>query len=353
MDQYFEKPPQLYVFSEASVQDFENTSQWTIHVLRPLHGHADDYNSELIRQSTWQQQHPEKVLATAKQEKTQIERWYCGNDFDEAFVAIVATNHELSDETTPSSSGYEHEQIKVELAVYKKEGTSDVTSSKVPLTIAELIDVPPLAYGQSRGDDFPYAETASPMSLSFCSMSRLYDPSQSDLSRFERAENSPASPISSEFPFLEDVSPPSSPVLSAPEETECYKAIIQVKLKVKLTEKNTLNNVREVIGLHGEPQGLLELRSLKRRDDDNEMSFFAGKSMARISITPANQRIKFGKPLQILQGLGRACPTKTMKLRVLSSAARSRTPGTRSLAVWTESTRNGPPKRFLNSSSSE
>lgn len=353
MDQYFEQPPRVYTFSEASVQNLENTSQWTIHILRPEHGHSNDYDAALARQSAWRKQHPESVLASETQKEEHIERWYPGNDFDEAFVAIVGTNHGQSDETMSSSSGYEHEQSKVELTIYHKEEIPDSSSLKAPLTIAELIDVPPVAYGLSRGDDFPYAETAHPMSLSFWSMARLYDPSQSDLSRFESAENSLASPISSEFPFLGDASSPSSPVLSTSEETMYYKAIIQVRLKVKLTESKTLDDIRDVIGLLGELQGLLELRALKRQDDDTEMSFFASKNSAYIKMFSANCYVKFGKPLQTLQPLGRAYPIRIMKHQISSPAARSPTPGARPLATWIESTGNGHPRRFWSLSSSK
>jgi hypothetical protein len=261
MDQYFERPPRVYPFSSASVESLETTSQWTLHVLSSKQDHTSDYRAELAHIKSRLEEHPNSLLAAEQQTKSHIEQWYPGNDFDEAFVAIVTPNgQEENRDLVPPDSEIEYKQSDIRLTVCQKEKLSDSSSTKMPSSITELIDLHPFEYGLHRKNDFPYADTAYPMGLTHQPMSYIYDPSQSDHSRFSRAASTPVSPTS-----------------SVPEEPKYYKALVQVELASTLADAAVVDGVRETIGLHGEPHGLLELRALTTQDGGAEIEFFSSK----------------------------------------------------------------------------
>jgi hypothetical protein len=92
MDQYFEKPPRVFSFSNTSVRSLETTSQWTMHILSQKQDHASD--AELARLESRLEEQSNKILAAEQQKKSHIDQWYPGNDFNHAFIVIVATCHQ-------------------------------------------------------------------------------------------------------------------------------------------------------------------------------------------------------------------------------------------------------------------
>jgi hypothetical protein len=283
MDQYFENPPRVFLFSNMSVKSLETTSQWTIPILNQKQDHASDYHTELAHLESRLEEQSDKLLEAEQQKKSHIDRWYPGNDFDQAFVAIVATcHHEENRNLVSPGSGVNYAQSNIKLSVCQKETYPDPSLIKMPATIAELINMRPYEYGLRREDDFPHADTAYPMGLIHQPISFIYDPSRTDLSRFNGAANTPT-----------------SPTLNASDEPKYYKALIEIDLRFSVTSSGAINHMLEVIGLNGEPHGLLELRTLKIQGRRAGFQFFSGKSTAKYTSALINGYTKFGKPLQI------------------------------------------------------
>jgi hypothetical protein len=283
MDQYFENPPRVFSFSNTSIKSSEIMSQWTIHILEQKQDHASDFHTELAHLESRLETQFDRVLAAEQQKKSRIDQWYPGNNFDQAFVAIVATCH-LEENPNPVSPGSDvkYEQSNIKLSVCQKGTYPDPSLIKMPATIAELINVRPCDYGLRREDDFPHADTAYPMGLIYQPMSFIYDPSQSDLSRFNAA-----------------ASTPTSPTLNAPDEPKYYKALIEIDLRFNVTDSGGINRMLKLIGLQGEPHGLLELRTLKIQGHRAGIKFFSGKSTTKHTSVLIDGYTKFGKPLQI------------------------------------------------------
>jgi hypothetical protein len=285
MDQYFENPPRVFSFSNTSVKSSEITSQWTMHILNQIQDHASDYHTELAHLESRLEKQFDKILAAEQQKKSHIDQWYPGNDFDQAFVAIVATcHHEENRILVSPGSEVNYEQNNIKLSVCQKEAYPDPSLIKMPVTIADLINVRPCEYGLRREDNFPHADTAYPMGLIHRPMSSIYNPSQSDLSRFNGA-----------------ASTPTSPTLNAPNEPKYYKAVIEINPRFNITTSGAINHMLKVIGLQDEPHGLLELRTLKIQGHRAGIKFFSGKSTTKYTSALINGYTKFGKPLQILR----------------------------------------------------
>lgn len=284
MDQYFDKPARVYSFSNASVETLETTSQWTMHVLSPKQDPASDYHSQLTHLESRLKEQPGKLLAAEQQKKSRIQQWYPGNDFDDAFVAITKTSHTgESRDLVPPDSGIEYKQSNMKLAVCQKETFPNPSSMGMPSSISELINLHPHEYGLHQEDDFPYSDTAYPMGLIHKPMSHIYDPSQSDLARFNPAASAPIPSTS-----------------GGPEDKSYYKAVVQVELVSPSADATAIDKVREMIGLHGEPHGLLELRALTTPNTGTKIGFFTGKQPIQCMLASTNRYIKFGKLLQIL-----------------------------------------------------
>jgi hypothetical protein len=251
-----EKPPSVFFFGEGSYDELGRTNQWTIDIVSADLEHAQDLKRAATEK--WMERLLNNHRFAVQQTKEVFEDLYDGNDFGAAVVALIKT-----DDRTEKDLECKHkwEQYAVEIDVCERYPYSIPDNIKAPLDISDLLSKQPQEYGSISQDDSSYSDTAYPMSLTFRPMSTLRM-----ANKFRR--NSGGSD-SIDRPELDAVA------------TDAYAtAVIHVKLKTPSSQfdGNSTENVREMLGLQDEVDGLRELSVLERDGHKTDIWFLSGKN---------------------------------------------------------------------------
>lgn len=255
------KAPSVFFFGDGLYDAFEQIKEWTIDVLgvegrdtgSSKHIQGSEQVSDLQKTQYLESLGSRDFMA--RQERAVFETLYQGNDFDNAFIGIIATEAHVERKT---AWGLYEERYEVKLQRCEQTQYPNQPHTEVPVDIADLTSKYPWEYGVLSYDDSEYSDTATPMSLTFRPMSTLHMANK----------------------FLSERSRPHSFQMEA---TEQYFICI-VSISSGLTSRNrrdnkSIGNLREMIGLLDGLEGLRELRVLQtiaRNEEPEIVRFVCG-----------------------------------------------------------------------------
>ncbi|KAJ8115072.1 hypothetical protein OPT61_g3188 [Boeremia exigua] len=244
--------PNMFFFGNASYQELDKTSAWTIDVLGAEMKDVSDpkHTQDLERRSGVHEQQFVELLDqhnfVARQKGAELENLYQSNDFGDAFVGLVSSDLRRDQD---SRDGFRWDRFSVELQKCEPSPYPSCTQVDVPVDIADLTGRQPWEYGVLRYDDSEYSDTAYPMDLNFRPMSTIgmankfvaeSDHQQIEQSKADNGYTMCIISLSAEFSHLNNDS------------------------------RDEIDDLREEIGLQDGIQGLRELSILRMTGSQTE-----------------------------------------------------------------------------------
>lgn len=245
LSDHMRKAPSVFFFGDGLYDAFEQIKEWTIDVFG-VEGRDTENSKHTQGSKQVSDLQKTQYLGSlgsrdfmARQERAVFETLYQGNDFDNAFIGITATEARVEPNL---ACGLDGERYEVKLQRCEHTQYPSQPHTELPADIADLMSKHPWEYGVLSCDDSEYSDTATPMSLTFLSMSTLHMANK----------------------FLPERSHRQSLEMEATE--QYFICIVSVSSRLpsrSRRDENSIRNLRGMIGLLDGLEGLRELRVLQ------------------------------------------------------------------------------------------